>query len=120
MIDFETARAINALVNNSTQYKCDSALYSKPEFWEVANGAGDCEDFALAKRKLLIEAGCPRSDLSLATCYTEQGDYHAVLIVRTNQGQCVLDNRFPRPQFKDSLGYRWHKVEVGGEWHELS
>lgn len=121
MIKFEQARAVNALVNNTTQYRCDIDLYEKPEFWEIAQGQGDCEDYALAKRAKLIDSGAATKDLHLATCWTEMDDYHAVLIVETEEeGFVVLDNRYPRPVRKGDIGYRWEKIEEDGVWHVLS
>lgn len=50
-----TIMRVNREVNGNTRYRRDIDLYDQPEFWEVANGEGDCEDYALAKHQLLIE-----------------------------------------------------------------
>ena len=52
---------------------------------------GDCEEFALAKRQRLIRAGLPASSLRLAYVKTRSGEGHAVLVVKTNTGDLVLD-----------------------------
>lgn len=68
------------------------------EFWDSPtnkknqNLKGDCEEYALHKRQKLIEEGWPRSSLNLATVYDKTGAGHLVLIVRTLQGDYVLDN----------------------------
>jgi predicted transglutaminase-like cysteine proteinase len=113
------ADAINAQVNDDTRYRADASLYGKPEFWEVADGEGDCEDYALAKRKLLTEQGYGGA-CRLATCWTESDEYHAVLIVTTDQGDYVLDNRYQFPMMRQDLDYRWHKIQEGKAWHVIS
>lgn len=101
-------------VNASTTYRSDPDLYGRPEFWAVADGAGDCEDYALAKLRRLVELGWPRQDLRLATCWCEDGGYHAVLTVDTDRGVYVLDNRQDSVVPWSRLPYRWHLREVPG------
>src|SRR5262249_45590921 len=65
--------------------------------WDYpVHGQGDCNKFALAKRRSLIEHGWPRGALLLTTAITEHGEGHLVLVVRTNRGDLVLDNRLSR------------------------
>jgi len=54
---------------------------------------GDCEDFALTKRKKLIEMGWSSRSLRIAVALTGRGEGHAVLIAKTSEGDLVLDNR---------------------------
>jgi predicted transglutaminase-like cysteine proteinase len=54
---------------------------------------GDCEDYQLMKRKLLIEAGLPRRSLRMTVVIDENGEGHAVLTVRTDRGDLILDNK---------------------------
>lgn len=112
-------RSINKAMNDSTVYKTDYDQYMKDDWWSVAQGAGDCEDFALAKFRRLREAGIPLQWLRLATCYVEDGGYHAVLLVddETQRVTWVLDNRFPDmwPHTETyDKGYRWHKLQIAG------
>jgi hypothetical protein len=53
---------------------------------------GDCEDFALEKRKALIEAGIPQDALYLAVAVSAVTGLHAVLVIATDEGDFVLDN----------------------------
>lgn len=67
--------------------------------WEIAGArGGDCEDLALAARKLLIERGFPATALRIALGRTETGEGHAVLTVDMEDGgrpvTYVLDNRY--------------------------
>lgn len=113
--------AVNGEVNGDTRYTVDAALYGRPDFWEVADGAGDCEDYALAKRAKLRELGWPEDALRLATC-TYHGEGHAVLTIDTDAGCYVLDNRYPQPQPWHVLPYVWHKREAptGQGWVDIS
>jgi predicted transglutaminase-like cysteine proteinase len=97
---------------NAFPYKSDPELYKREEFWTEINAAGgDCEDFAIAKLRRLLERGWPIERLRLACCYTEKvgarpGDinnqsgtrgFHAVLIVSADEEDWMLDNRFEKP-----------------------
>jgi predicted transglutaminase-like cysteine proteinase len=63
--------------------------------WDYAvDGYGDCNKFALGKRRELVERGWPREALSLATATTERGEGHLVLVAHTDEGDLVLDNRW--------------------------
>ena len=80
MNSYSVAERINSQVNASVTYKTDLAQYGTPEFWKEAGAFGDCEDYALRKRELLLKAGFARKDLHLACCWCETGEYHAVLL----------------------------------------
>lgn len=127
---YDLIRQVNDEVNRATTYRTDSDLYARLDFWEVAAGQGDCEDYALAKRQKLLERGVPLDDLRLATVFTETregiarhmrkqagenmvGD-HAVLICRSPIGDWILDNRFELPvQLKDTA-YVIDRMQVAG------
>lgn len=61
--------------------------------WSDFVATGDCEDFALTKRHKLIQAGVPASALRIAVATTASGEGHAVLVVKTEAEDFVLDNR---------------------------
>lgn len=86
--------------------------------WRLLPNYGDCEDFALTKYVLLRDAGLQPSDMRFAVTLTETGEYHAVLIVESERGSTVLDNRFDLPlpwaTLRDS-GYRWIAVQQRGK-----
>lgn len=52
---YKLAERINRDVNASITYKTDLAQYGTPEHWCLPSNFGDCEDYALLKRKLLLE-----------------------------------------------------------------
>ena len=65
-----------------------------PDRWDLAeDGAGDCEDFQLLKRHRLVEAGLPRRAMRMTVVLDDQDEGHAVLMVRTDRGDLILDNK---------------------------
>lgn len=97
-----TLQAVNASVNRTIRPQAD-----RLDTWSVNVRAGDCEDFVLTKRAQLIAAGIPRAALRIATALTAEGIGHAVLIVRTDVGDLVLDSLSPRIKPWDEAQYRW-------------
>lgn len=63
------------------------------ERWVYPTVAGDCEDYALAKRRALTDAGWRTSVLLLSVVSQLNGEGHAVLLVRTDRGDLILDNQ---------------------------
>ena len=120
--DYSLALKIHQKVNTDTTYKSDWLQYGVPEHWVQAGTFGDCEDYALRKRELLLKAGFERKDLHLACCWDETGSYHCVLLCRTDKGWFILDNRHSFPMAPKSLPYQWDKAidEVDGKWYTLS
>ena len=114
--------AINGKVNRLVQPVTDAEYYATEEFWTYPGAYGDCEDYALMKRHLLIKAGWNPANLLIAVVRQSDGSGHAVLTVRTRQGDFVLDNldgtvrrwaetpyRYVRLQSPNHAG-RWLKV----------
>ncbi len=85
--------SINDRVNASVVPVTDADLYNVTEFWTYPNGRGDCEDFALEKRRQLISLGWNPSALLMTVVRQANGEGHAVLMVRTDRGDLVLDNQ---------------------------
>jgi predicted transglutaminase-like cysteine proteinase len=83
------------------------------DVWRVVEepGPGDCEDYALTWRRELVKAGLPRAALDIAVVMTEQHEIHAVLVIQTDHGSLVLDNRHDRPLAWSSLPYAWLALE---------
>lgn len=66
--------AVNRHVNRTVREVSDMELYGREDVWAYpVNGMGDCEDFALAKRRDLIAQGWPSSVL-LVTVVTRRPD----------------------------------------------
>jgi Predicted periplasmic protein len=85
--------AINKAVNKSVEPATDMQIYGVVELWTYPGRRGDCEDYVLQKRKELITQGWPASALLITVVRDEVGDGHAILTVRTDRGDLVLDNK---------------------------
>lgn len=78
--------------------------------WDYpSDGKGDCEDYALFKRKILIEEGFPRQALLMTVVNDEYNEGHSVLTVKTSAGGFVLDNMNDEVKPWDRTGYRFVK-----------
>jgi len=84
--------AINARVNTVVAPVTDEDLFGKPEVWFYPTDRGDCEDYVLLKQRQLLAAGWPASALLITVVRQSDGEGHAVLTVRTDRGDMVLDN----------------------------
>lgn len=107
----QTVKRTNAYVNRVLISQTDQSKRHVNDYWEAPSlegrPTGDCEDFALAKRRLLIQNGIPAAALSLAVVKTRQGEDHAVLIVSTQQGDLVLDSLAYDVKPWQKAGYTW-------------
>jgi predicted transglutaminase-like cysteine proteinase len=85
---------VNRYVNQTVAPTTDLDLYGKVEVWTYpAAGKGDCEDYVLLKRRMLLERGWPESTLLITVVRDENNEGHAVLTARTSAGDLVLDNK---------------------------
>jgi predicted transglutaminase-like cysteine proteinase len=121
------ARAVNRAVNSEVRQVTDRSQYGREDIWGLPTArGGDCEDFALEKKRRLIEAGLPGSALLIATVLDRQRRGHAVLVLRTRSGDFVLDNlgnqvvpwyrtgySFLRMQ-NPSAPQKWDAIAAGG------
>ena len=78
---------VNRRVNAAITPRRDST-----DTWQANSRSGDCEDYVLTKRAQLIRKGVPAGSLRIAFTTTRWGEAHAVLVVKTSQGDYVLDN----------------------------
>jgi predicted transglutaminase-like cysteine proteinase len=101
---------INKWVNNSIKPVTDLEHWGVVERWNYPDdGYGDCEDYALLKRRLLTQAGWPRQALLMTVVRDKRGDGHAVLTVKTDKGEFVLDNQNENVLLWSETGYRFVK-----------
>jgi predicted transglutaminase-like cysteine proteinase len=93
---------INRAVNLAIRPVSDFTQYGVPDVWAsplmtFSSGAGDCEDYAIAKYVALLEAGLPREDLRLIVVYNRPAhEHHMVAAVRVDAHWLILDNRTMR------------------------
>lgn len=97
----------NMDVNDTYAYNTD---LPGRDIWQYpTDGYADCEDYALTKRRHLMDLGWPASSL-LITIVEKKAEtvpawrIHAVLTVRTAQGDYILDNEL-------SPAVSWDKAE---------
>jgi len=104
--------SINGHVNQTVRPVTDREQYREEELWTYPAGAGDCEDYALLKRRMLINAGWPETALLITVVKEVNGNGHAVLTVRTDRGDLILDNQDPRILPWDKTPYRYIKRQA--------
>ena len=80
------------------------------DHWDYpVDGKGDCKIYALFKRKLLLDAGFPRQALLMTVVYDLHGEGHAILTVKTDKGDFILDNLVDNIRSWDATGYYFLK-----------
>src|SRR6185437_14722960 len=112
-------RVLEAAGNRQPDCECWCALCFRPhalrhgDFWELpfqgGGNAGDCEDYVLQKRQMLLAHGIPMTALSIALVRASWGEEHAVLLVHSSQGDYVLDNLTPWIKPWSEVSYSWIK-----------
>ncbi len=87
-------KRVNDQVNTAVVPVTDLEHYGKVDWWTYpADGKGDCEDYALEKRRRLIALGWPESTLLITVVRDENNEGHAILTVRSDEGDFILDNQ---------------------------
>jgi predicted transglutaminase-like cysteine proteinase len=103
-------KRINVAVNTSVKPMTDMDHWGVVERWNYPDdGYGDCEDYALQKRKLLMAVGWPREALLMTVVRDTNGNGHAILTVKTDRGEYVLDNQTNDVLLWADTGYRFVK-----------
>jgi predicted transglutaminase-like cysteine proteinase len=101
---------VNDWVNRTIKPMTDLDHWGVVERWNYPDdGYGDCEDYVLLKRRMLMKAGWPREALLITVVRDKKGEGHAVLTVKTNRGEYVLDNQEDQVLAWDKTGYRFVK-----------
>jgi predicted transglutaminase-like cysteine proteinase len=90
---------INRAINLAIKPMSDMAQHGQVDVWSspldtFATGAGDCEDYAIAKFVALRMAGVSPDDLRIVVIRdTVRGEDHAVAMARLEDRWLALDNR---------------------------
>ncbi len=101
---------VNAWVNDNIKPITDLEHWGVVEQWDYpSDGYGDCEDYVLLKRRMLMRAGWPREALLITVVRDKKGDGHAVLTVKTDRGEFILDNQEAQILSWNKTGYRFVK-----------
>ncbi len=101
---------VNQYVNTHVKPMTDMDHWGVVERWNYPDdGYGDCEDYVLAKRRMLMQAGWPREALLITVVRDKRGDGHAILTVKTDKGEYILDNQNDQILLWSDTGYRFVK-----------
>jgi predicted transglutaminase-like cysteine proteinase len=117
---WNTLQEVNELVNRKVVSRSDRQIFGVADYWALpferkGSPLGDCEDFVLQKRQILLSRGLPPSALSIAIVKVSDGTTHAVLLVETNSGVYVLDSLSMWIQPANKIRYEWMEHQVKGE-----
>jgi predicted transglutaminase-like cysteine proteinase len=108
----ELIASVNRTVNHSLTAITDEQHWGVADDWDLPrDGQGDCEDYQLLKRHMLVTAGLPRRALRMTVVLDAFGAGHAVLTVRTDQGDFILDNLTDAVLLWSDTPYRFIKRE---------
>jgi predicted transglutaminase-like cysteine proteinase len=112
----EVNKAVNAAVKPMSDYD----VYGQDEYWAYPEqSVGDCEDYVLEKRRQLNALGISLSNLLITVLRKPDGEGHAVLTVRTNRGDFILDNLNDELRAWNETGYQFLKRQAAnhtGRW----
>lgn len=114
---------VDAQVNAAIQPETDLEIYGKDEVWAYPKTAGDCEDYVLLKRKILMNKGISPANLLITVVRKRDGEGHAVLTVRTQHGDYILDNLTDDVLAWEDTDYRYLKrqsSEHTGRWVDIN
>jgi predicted transglutaminase-like cysteine proteinase len=101
---------VNLWANTHIKPMTDMDHWGVVERWNYPDdGYGDCEDYVLLKRRMLTESGWPREALLITVVRDRHGDGHAVLTVKTDKGEYILDNQTDDIVLWSDTGYRFVK-----------
>lgn len=105
-------QTVNIAINRAIKPLTDLEAFGRYEYWTMPLAmekarVGDCEDFALEKRRALIERGWSERTLRLATLIAPTYGRHAVLVIVTDKGDYVLDNLNEEVKPWTETNYDW-------------
>ena len=108
---WETLDRINRQVNTSIKPVSNFEHWGTTlDHWDYpVDGKGDCKIYALYKRKLLLDSGFPRQALLMTIVRDLHGEGHAILTIKTDHGDFVLDNLADEIRPWDETGYHFIK-----------
>jgi predicted transglutaminase-like cysteine proteinase len=114
---------VNAYVNDHIRYADDRVTFGKADYWAspatALKGAGDCEDYAIAKYVSLRALGVPEDSLRIVIVDDmRRRRGHAVLSVNTTSGLFVLDNLRPQPYLHQQVTHYApvYSINTIGRW----
>ncbi len=119
---WQVVREVNQAVNFSVLPMTDFEIHGREEVWSYPDAVGDCEDYVLLKRAMLMERGFSAADLLITVVRKANGEGHAVLTLRTADGDFVLDNLTDRVKVWTETPYTYLKRQASfhaGRWVDI-
>ena len=108
----QTVSATNRRINRTVRQISDRAQYGVEDRWALPTvRGGDCEDFARLKKLELMRAGIAPERLLIATVLDRRLRAHAVLVLRADFGDFVLDNLTAEIKPWQATGYTFLKIQ---------
>ena len=120
---WKRAVEINDAVNHAIKPMNDIDIYGRDEVWAYPVNVGDCEDYVLEKRRELMKSGISPADLLITVVRKWNGEGHAVLTLRTDKGDFILDNLRDDIRPWTATGYNFLKRQATfhtGKWVTIS
>lgn len=114
---------VNTLSNTTVTPVTDMEAYNTEEFWTYPKSYGDCEDYVLMKRHMLMQRGWPASSLLITVVIQPNGEGHAVLTVRTDKADYILDNLSNKIMPWNATPYKYVKRQSAshsGRWAKIN
>ena len=106
---WDQIQQINRYVNARIRPVTDIANYGVFDYWTYPVDSGDCEDYVLLKKRDLAQVGINADQLLITVVLDENNEGHAVLMIPTDKGDYVLDNRRNEILRWDQTGYTFLK-----------
>lgn len=119
--NWKTLLEIDQLVNRNIAGISDEDHYhisakGIANWWTYPDdGMGNCNDYAILKKRLLVEAGWPSSTLFLTVVLDHHNEGHLVLMARTDRGDVILDNLEDKVLLWYQTGYTFLKRQSGSD-----
>ena len=114
---------VNSYSNSTIAPVTDLEGFGVEELWTYPTSYGDCEDYVLMKRHMLMQRGWPASSLLITVVLQPNGEGHAVLTVRTDRADYVLDNLNGKIKQWNETEYTFIKRQsdrYSGHWIKIS
>jgi predicted transglutaminase-like cysteine proteinase len=106
------AQQVNLHVNTRVRQTTDQSQYGAGDYWALPTAkGGDCEDLVLLKKRQLAAQGIAADRLLIATVLTGARRPHAVLVLRLDEGDYVLDNLVDSVKRWDQTGYSFIRMQ---------
>ncbi|MBH5369020.1 transglutaminase-like cysteine peptidase [Bradyrhizobium glycinis] len=104
-------KEVNRIVNRDIAPE-PNELGLAGEQWLINPARGDCNDYAVTKRHELLARGWPSRALLLSEVIANSGEHHLILVVRTAEGDLVLDNMTQAIKLWSRVPYRWVRMQM--------